>query len=75
MGIDLTDVVKVPRTRKICELANGTAEGVTYLCGTFCSNFVSPQQPSRTCDPHLHVGDFLVLVQEVVHVEFTRQVS
>ena len=72
VGINLADVVKVPRTRTVCESRTVLRKGVKYLCGPFCSNFVSPQERSRACNSHLHVGNFLILVQEVVHVKFAR---
>ena len=72
VGIDFADIVKIPGTRTICEFASDGVEGEEYLCGTFCPNFVSSQQQSRTHGTHLHVGNFLVLVQEVVHVKFAR---
>jgi hypothetical protein len=73
MGIDLADVVKVPRTRTIREITIDAVEGSKVPVWDFLLKPHEPtQQLSRKYSAHLHVRNLLVLVQEVVHVEFAR---
>ena len=72
VGIDLAEVVKVPRTRMTYKITSHTIEGSNIPVRDVLFKFVSPQRRSQKRIPHLHVRNLLVLVQEVVHVEFAR---